>query len=140
MRKGNQKCRSERLKSVEFKWGTHIKGWDDDIKGLFVIYIFHLVSSVHFANFGTEVTAADVLIGLAGIDLWLYAHNSFALNLTQAAIAVVNIPVPAYKFNRKYIVVFNGNFIRKHKLAVYRVAVFRLIVCFHTNGNTFRYF
>lgn len=113
----------------------HLEGRDGSSKALFAMHILHKVGAVHFAHFGTQVTAADILVLLPGIDLRLHPHHTFSLHFAETAIAVINKPVPAQQFNRIRVMIFNDNFISKHEFIIHRVTVIRLVKCFHAYFN-----
>jgi hypothetical protein len=56
---------------IHFEGHDHFEDGDIDLEDFFGVEVFHIVGAIHFAKFGAQVAAADILVPLSWTQSWL---------------------------------------------------------------------
>jgi len=75
--------------------GYHFKRWYFYRESSFVVLVFHKVSAIHPAHFGTQVATANILKLFARLQYRLRTYHAFALYFTILPVAVKYKPMAA---------------------------------------------
>ncbi len=102
--------------SVEPEWNYHCKLRDHYLKRSAINNPFHCVGSEHFAYTRLQVTARYILMVFARLYYGLLSDYALALNFTQFALSIMNMPVAPKKLNRMATSVFDRDSVGENKM------------------------